>query len=476
MRIQTTAGTFIEFDRVAVGKLESDLRGELIRPDTDGYDEARRIWNGMIDRRPALMARCAGVADVIRAIKFARQRDLLVAVRGGGHNVAGTAMCDGGIVIDLSTMKGLRIDPVARTARAEPGLLWGEFDHDTQMFGLAAPGGIVSHTGIAGLTLGGGFGWLTRKYGLTCDNLISADVVDADGQWLRTSRDENSDLFWGLCGGGGNFGIVTSFQFRLHPVGPMVLAGLLIYSADDAHDVLRYYRDWIKSAPDDLTTILILRRAPEAPYLPSDLHGRDVVIIGVCYAGSIDSGRTLLAPLRSFGNPLVDLIRPTPYTAHQGLLDAGVPHGLHYYWKSDYLKELNDVVINTVVEHAFPLPTPRSYTIIFQLGGAVNRIQGDDSAFEDRSAGHAININGVWSPSAVGEPSMQWTQDFWQAIHPLSTGGTYINFLGDEGEDRIRSAYGSEKYMRLVDLKNKYDPTNFFRLNQNIRPFGHVRG
>jgi hypothetical protein len=370
--VQTLLGEHVLLPESAIQAWQGHLRGPVLRSGDDGYGEARRVWNGMIDRKPALIVRCTGAADVIAAVNFAREHRLLVAVRGGGHNVAGTAVCDGGIVVDLSPMKGIRVDPVARTAWAQPGVLWGEFDHETQAFGLATPGGIVTHTGIAGLTLGGGIGWLMRKHGLTCDNLLAADVVTAAGQLLHASPQEHPDLFWGLCGGGGNFGIVTSFEYRLHPVGPQVLAGVLLHTAERAGEVLRFYRDYIAAVPDELTTIVNLRKAPPAPFLPPHLHGRPVVIIGVCYAGDIAAGERVLAPLRAFGAPLIDLIRPTAYTAHQGLFDASVPHGLRYYWKSEYLAALSDQAIDTLVAHAWQAPSPTSYTIMFQLGGPSN--------------------------------------------------------------------------------------------------------
>ncbi|HEY7027045.1 MAG TPA: FAD-binding oxidoreductase, partial [Gemmatimonadales bacterium] len=312
-------------DAAALADLARHFRGELIGPGDPRYDTARAIWNGAIDRHPGLIARCTGAADVRAAVRFARERDLLVAVRGGGHNVAGSAVCDAGLVIDLSPMKGLRVDPAKRTAQAQPGLLWGEFDRETQSFGLAATGGIITHTGIAGLTLGGGLGWLMRRCGLAADNVLSADVVTADGNFLRASAEENADLFWGLRGGGGNFGVVTSFEYRLHPVGPTVLAGVMLHPAAKAGEVLRFYRDFIETAPDELTTIVVLRMAPPAAFLPPSVHGQPVVVIGACYAGAVEEGERVLAPLRQFGQPLVDVIRPTPYVSHQALFDPTAP-------------------------------------------------------------------------------------------------------------------------------------------------------
>ncbi|MBI4166472.1 MAG: FAD-binding oxidoreductase [Acidobacteria bacterium] len=468
--LETERRNAAALDDAALADLARHFRGELIRPGDPQYDAARRIWNGAIDRHPALVARCTGVADVQTAVRFARERDLLVALRGGGHNVAGTAVCDGGVVIDLSAMKGMWVDPAARTARAQPGLLWGEFDREAQAFGNATPGGIITHTGIAGLTLGGGLGWLMRRYGLTCDNLLSADVVTADGEFVRASAGEHPDLFWGLRGGGGNFGVVTSFEYRLHPVGPIVLAGVILHPAARARDVLGFYRDYIASAPDELTTIVVLRMAPPAPFLPPGVHGQPVVVIGACYAGPVEEGERAVAPLRRFGDPLVDLIRPTPYVSHQGLFDPTAPHGLGYYWKSEYVPSLSDALIDTLAAHAWRLVTPESYTIIFHLGGAVGREDPEGSAFEDRRAAHAVNIDAVWSEPARVPACIAWTRDFWEALRPYSTGRVYVNFLGEEGQDRVRGAYGEAKYERLQVLKRKYDPTNFFRLNQNIRP------
>jgi FAD/FMN-containing dehydrogenase len=404
------------------------------------------------------------------AIRFAREHDLLVAVRAGGHNVAGTATCDGGLVIDLSPMKGQWVDPERRTARAQPGLLWGELDRETQAFGLATTGGIISHTGIAGLTLGGGLGWLMRRHGLAADNVLSADVVTADGELLHASAEQHADLFWGLRGGGGNFGVVTSFEYRLHPVGPIVLAGVLLHPAAKARDVLRFYRDLIESAPDELTTIVVLRMAPPAPFLPASVHGQPVVVIGACYAGSVEEGERVVAPLRRFAQPLVDTIAPTPYVSHQALFDPTAPHGLGYYWKSEYVTSLGDALIDSLAERAWRLATPESYTIIFQLGGAVGRRDPEGSAFEDRQAAHAVNIDAVWSEPDRASACMAWTRELWEAVRPFSTGRVYVNFLGDEGQERVRAAYGEAKYERLRALKRKYDPTNFFRLNQNIRP------
>lgn len=451
-------------------ELGAGFRGAVLRPGDEGYGAARRIWNGAIDRRPALIARCTGAADVLSAVRAAREQGVLTAVRGGGHNVAGTATCDGGLVIDLSPMKGMRVDLVRRTARAEPGLLWGEFDRETQAFGLAAPGGIVTHTGVAGLTLGGGIGWLMRKHGLTCDNLVSVDVATADGRLITASDEKQAELFWGIRGGGGNFGIVTSFEFRLHPVGPTVLAGVVLYTDEQARDALRFYRDFAAEAPDELTTIVTLRHAPPLPFVPARLHGTPVLSIAVCYAGPIGDAERVLAPLRAFGPPAIDAIRPTQYTAHQAMFDATVPHGLHYYWKSHDLPGLRDETIDVMLAHGWAAQSRRSYTILFQLGGAIARTAENATAYGGRAAQYSVNINAVCEAAVGFEAEVAWTRRFSEAMRPLSTGGVYVNFLGNEGEDRVRAAYGEDKYARLVALKTAYDPTNFFRLNQNIKP------
>ena len=361
-------------ETTAFDELGGSFRGELLLPTSRGYDTARRIWNGAIDRRPACIARCTGVADVVAAVRFARERDLLVAVRSGGHGVGGHALCDGGLVIDLSPMRGIRVDPQARTARAEAGVLWGKFDRETQLLGLATVGGIVSHTGVSGLTLGGGIGWLMRKYGATVDNLLSVDLVTADGELVTASEDDNPDLFWGVRGAGGNFGIVTSFEYRLHPVGPIVLAGPIFHPLDNAPEVLRFYREFAATAPDELTTIVELELAPPLPFLPEDVHGKPIVMVGACYAGRPEDGAEVVRPLKEFGNPIVDRLEPKPYLALQSIFDPLVPHGWHRYWKSVELPPLTDGAIDTLIDHTSRITSPRSYTIIFQLGGALARV------------------------------------------------------------------------------------------------------
>jgi len=451
-------------------RLRDSVHGEVIDPEDERYDEARAIWNGAIHRRPACIVRCSGVADVVAAVRFARERNLLVSVRAGGHGVGGHAVCDGGLVIDLSPMKGIRVDPAARTARAEAGVLWGELDRETQLFGLATVGGIVTHTGIAGLTLGGGIGWLMRKHGATVDNLLSADVVTAEGDVVRASEDENADLFWGIRGGGGNFGIVTSFEYRLHPIGPTVLAGPVFYALEDGLEVLGSYREHIADVPDELTTIFELSVAPPAPFLPEAVHGKQVVMIGACYAGSPDEGAEVVRPLKELARPIVDLLEPKPYTALQSMFDPMVPHGWHRYWKSVELPPLTDDAIDTLVEHAPAVTSPRSYCIVFQLGGALARVDEHETAFGQRAAAHNVNVNAVWTEEdPEPERHIAWARGFFDALQPHAGESVYVNFLGDEGVDRVRQAYG-RSYERLVEVKRAWDPTNFFRLNQNIAP------
>jgi FAD/FMN-containing dehydrogenase len=444
--------------------------GELVRPDQPDYDEARKVWNGLIDRRPSLIARCTGARDVAAAVRFGRRRQLTVAVRGGGHSVAGTAVCDGGLVIDLSPMKRISIDPAACTAKVEAGPLLGEFDRECQRYGLATTAGIVSHTGIAGLTVGGGIGHLMRQYGLTCDNVRSMQVVTSDGDLVRTSSDDEPDLFWAVRGGGGNFGIVASFEYRLHRVGPSVLAGPILHRADRAVQVLRMYRDFVAEAPRDFGSVVSFRTAPTLAWIPQELHGQPVVAVTVCYTGPPAEGERLLQPLRRFGPPAADLVRLQPYADYQTLFDATVPHGWHYYWKSVSLPPLTDAAIETLVTMAWRKRSPRSFMMLFHKGGAVRDLSEDAMAYSGRDAEHELNINGVWTAEDSREEDSDWVRKTFEQMSPHSTGRAYVNFLGDEGRQRVRAAYGPAKYGRLVQLKRRYDPDNFFRLNQNIDP------
>ena len=458
-----------QLDQQDVANLERSFRGRLVRPGDGDYDSARRLWNGSIDRYPALVAQCAGVADVIDAVKFARETGITVAVRGGGHSFPGLSSCDGGLVIDLSLMRGIRVDPRTRTARAQAGALLGELDRETQAFGLAVPAGIVTHTGLAGLTLGGGIGWLMRKYGLTIDQLISVDLVTAAGEFLTASADINEDLFWGVRGAGSNFGIVTEFEFRLNPVGPIVLSGPIFWPMKESPKVLRFYREWITDMPDEMTTIVVHRRAPALAVIPAELHGTPVVTVVCCYAGAVEDGERAVRPLRQFGAPLLDLCAPKPFVAHQAMFDPSFPPGLWYYFRSCDVAELSDEVIDTVADHAMHMRSPLTAFPIFQLGGAIARVGENETAFSGRGAGHTININATTETSAGFDEEREWSRSLWSALSPHHT-GVYVNFLMDEGEDRIRQAYGSTKYERLKALKRKYDPGNVFRMNQNIPP------
>lgn len=470
MTTSTTADLGRGSNDPRVGEI-GGFRGRLIRGDDAEYDIARAVWNGAIDRRPRLIARCVGTADVVAAVRFAREHDLEIAIRGGGHNVAGTAVCDDGIVIDLSAMRGVRVDPAVRSAWVQAGALWGDVDHETQAHGLATTGGIVSHTGVAGLALGGGLGWLMRKHGLTIDNLLAVDVVTAQGERLRASEREHPDLFWALRGGGGNFGVVTSFEFRLHPVGPTVLAGPILWDASDAREVLRVYRDFVRDAPDELGTVVRFGTAPPLSSIPESLHWRPVLIVGTCYAGSIENGEKLLRPLRASRTPLLDLVGPSPYVGFQSALDSTVPHGWNYYWKSTYLPELRNDLIDVIAGHAFLSSSPRSYVAMFHLKGAVSRVAAGETAFGNRQASHAMTIDAVWRPGEdIGERDIAWTRELFTALGPYRE-GVYVNFLGgDEDPGRVREAYGDAIYERLVGVKSTYDPDNVFHHNQNIRP------
>jgi FAD/FMN-containing dehydrogenase len=456
-------------DAAAALALELSLRGELVWPGDPSYDVTRKVWNGSIDRHPALIARCRGVPDVIAALAFARRTGLVVAVRGGGHSFPGLSVCDGGIVIDLRSMNLIRVDPEAGTVRAQAGVLLGELDRATQEFGLAVPVGSVTHTGLAGLTLGGGFGWLMRKYGLAIDQLLSVEVVTAQGEVVRASEAENPDLFWGVRGGGGNFGVVTDFEYRLHTVGPTVLSGLLLWPLDEAPEVMRFYRDWADVAPDELTTALILRRAPAIDLIPESLHGEPVVGVACCWVGPIDEGERALEPMRRFGSGAVDLVGPRPFVEHQAMLDPAFPPGIWIYSKATDVSALSDHVLDVMLDHAARVASPRSGIIAWQLGGAVARVGELETPFGSRSSGYLVDILGA-TDSAIGfEQERDWARDCWAALAPHHV-GAYVNWLMDEGEQPVREAYGAERYARLQTVKRRYDPENVFRLNQNIRP------
>lgn len=449
------------------------FQGDQISPDHAAYEAARAVWNGGVDRRPGLIACCRDTADAAAAVRFARDRDLEISVRGGGHNVAGTAPCDAGLVIDLSAMRAVDVDPVGRTASVQGGALWGDVDHATQRHGLATTGGIVSHTGVGGLTLGGGVGWLMRKHGLVLDNLVEATVVTAEGDVLRAAAGEHPDLFWALRGGGGNFGVVTSFRFTLHPVGPAVLAGPVFWAAEDTVEVLRCYRDFVADAPDELTTVVRLGTVPPLRAIDERLHFRPAVAVVGCYAGDIEAGRRVLRALRRHGTALVDLVGPTAYVDHQSGIDDTVPHGWHYYWKGTNLTELTDPVIEILAEHAYRAASPRSYAAVFHLGGAVARAPRDATAYPARDVGHTMSIDAVWLPDQadlLASVETSWARGFFDALEPHRA-GVYVNFLDfDDDPGRVREAYGDQTYRRLAGVKATYDPANVFHHNKNIPP------
>ena len=450
--------------------LKGSTRGEVLLPGDNGYEQARTVWNGMIDRHPAVIIRCQGAGDVIKAVRFARQHGLVVSVKGGGHNVAGNAVNDNGMMIDLSKMRGVRVDPVNRRARVEPGATWREFDREAQAFGLATTGGLVSSTGVAGFTLGGGIGWLVRKHGLAFDNLISVDLITAEGELVTANLEENRDLFWGVRGGGGNFGIVSSFEFKLHPVGPTVLGGLVLHQASEARKLMEFFRDFSETAPVELTMVMAFLTAPPLPFIPSELVGTHMIGVAVCYSGPLDEGERILAPLKKYGIPVADVIEPMPYVFMQSSLDETAPAGMRNYWKTAYLKELDDGTISTLLEFWERIPSPLSAIHIHQLGGMLRKVDEGSTAYSNRDAKYVMNIVCGWEDPSEDEKNINWTRDFFNAMQKYSTGAAYLNFLGEEGQDRVRAAYGEGKYRKLAELKKKYDPTNFFHMNQNIKP------
>jgi FAD/FMN-containing dehydrogenase len=451
----------VVLDDPVLDELRGELRGAVIGPADAEYETARRVHNGMIDKRPAVIARCQGVADVKAALAFGLAHALPIAVRGGGHNVAGKAVCDDGIVIDLGPMKGIRVDPAARTAHAQAGLNWGEFDRETQLFGLATTGGAVSTTGIAGLTLGGGIGWLQRQHGLACDNLLSADVITADGRLLTASEIENADLFWGLRGGGGNFGIAASFEYRLYPQG-RVIGGPILHPFSAAREAFDFYRDFSQAAPDELFCEFVLGALPD---------GERGVFLFFCWAGDLEEGERALAPAHAFGSPVDDFLAPMSYCEIQQAFDGDFPFGLKNYWKSSNVAELSDDAIDTMISFMESAPSMAPMVVIDQFGGAVARIPNDATAFGHRDAQYDLIIAAIWSEDAEEDAHVEWARSFWEAMQPFATDDVYVNYLSDEGHERVRAAYGHH-YERLVELKRKYDPENVFRNNQNIDPAG----
>ena len=458
-----------QLQKTAIDEFKTNFGGDLLLPGDASYDEVRRIWNAMIDRRPALIARCLSAADVVQSVMFARKHNLLVSVRGGGHNIAGNAVCDDGLMIDLSLQKSVRVDPIARRAIIAPGCTLADFDAAAQLHGLATPLGINSTTGVAGLTLGGGFGWLSRKYGMTIDNLLAADVVTADGRQVHASETENADLFWGLRGGGGNFGIVTSFEFQLHPVGPDVLSGLIVFPFEQAKSVLTQFARFTETMPDELNVWMVTRKAPPLPFIPEAVHGKEIVALALCYAGDPIAGKKLIEPLRGFGTPHGEHIGVQPYTAWQQAFDPLLTPGARNYWKSHNFSQLSDGAIDAIIEYAGALPSPQTEIFIGTIGGQTTRIAPEKMAYSSRDANYVMNVHSRWESAAEDERCIAWAHEFFAKSKPFASSGAYINFLTQDEADRIAFAYGAT-YKRLTDLKKKYDPTNFFQMNQNIKP------
>ena len=458
-----------QLQKSSIDEFKAHLRGSVLLPGDAGYDDARQIWNATIDRRPALIARCTSPEDVVQAVKFARTHDLLVSIRGGGHNIAGNAVCDDGLMIDLSLMKRVEVDTKTRRATVEPGCTLADFDAAAQAHGLATPLGINSTTGVGGLTLGGGFGWLSRKYGMTVDNLLSADVVMADGGRVHASATENDDLFWGLRGGGGNFGVVVSFEFQLHPVGPNVLSGLIAFPFAQAKSVLTQFARFTETMPDELSVWMVTRKAPPLPFLPEDVHGKEIVVLAMCYAGDPAEGEKLIAPLRRFGTAHGEHIGVMPYTAWQQAFDPLLTPGARNYWKSHNFSQLSDGVIDVVIQYAGTLPSPQCEIFIAAIGGQTARVAPEAMAYSSRDAKYVMNVHGRWESATEDEHCIAWAREFFAKSQPFASSGAYINFLTQDETDRIAFAYGAT-YNRLVKIKQKYDPTNLFRMNQNINP------
>ena len=470
LQVRTRTNGDVTLQEDIIRKFKESLRGELILADDAGYDEARSIWNAMIDRRPALIARCLGVADVLTCVNFAREHNVALSIKGGGHNIAGLAVCEGGLILDMSRMRGVWVDPITRTARAQAGCLLGDVDRETQVHGLAAVLGFVSNTGIAGLTLGGGFGYLTRRFGWTSDSVLSMELVTAEGRVVRASERENADLFWGLRGGGGNFGIVTGFEYQLYPIGPEIIAGAIAWSANSASEVLDMCRTVMENAPPELVCVAALRMAPPAPWLAKEIHGKPIVALFVCHSGNISEGEKLVAPIKAFGSPVGDIVQRRPYISQQSLLDATQPKGRRYYWKSEYLPKLEPDLLATAIRHAQAIVSPHSAIILFPLEGALNRLAEDHSAVGNRNTAWVLNITASWDKTEDDKTNIEWARAAWRDMRRFSTGGTYVNFLTEEeGDERIHAAYGNN-YKRLVEIKTKWDPGNLFCMNKNIAP------
>ena len=466
--IRTLDGGDVQLPSSELDRLRASLSGDLLTAGAAGYDAARTIWNAMIDRRPALIARCKSVSDVKAAVRFAAERRLLLAVRGGGHNIAGNAVCDGGLMIDLSPMNAVEVNESTREARVGAGATLGDLDAATQMHALATPLGINSTTGVAGLTLGGGWGWLSRRLGLTIDNLLEAEIVTAAGEQVTASERDNPDLFWAIRGGGGNYGIATSFRFRLHPIGPEVLSGLVIHPLSDAPAVLRFLRDFLPGTPEQFVCWFVLRLAPPLPFLPPEWHGQPILALAVCCTGPLADAERIAKPLRSFGTPIADVVAPHPFGAWQQILDPLLTPGARNYWKSHDFTALSDGLIDVLVDHATRIPDPQTEIAFAQLGGAITRVPVDATAYGHRNAEYVLNVHGRWSDPAKDAACIDWARGLYRAAGPFSTGGVYVNFLTQEEGDRVRAAYGGN-YERAVALKSRYDPMNLFRMNQNIK-------
>jgi FAD/FMN-containing dehydrogenase len=463
-------GSSLALESKAIDALRSSLRGSLLRFGDDGYYEARTVWNAMIDRKPALIARCVGVSDIVTALRFAREHGIALSIKGGGHNIAGLAVAEGGLMLDLSLMRGVWVEPRARVANAQPGCLLGDVDRETQLHGLASVLGFVSATGITGLTLGGGFGYLSRRFGWTSDNVRSMDMVTAEGRIVRASERENDDLFWGLRGGGGNFGVVTNIEYDLYSVGPEIFGGALVWRAESAPEVLEAFRTLAESAPPELALVAALRLAPPAPWIDPAAHGKPVVAVFACYTGRVEDGEKLLAPIKALGKPVGDIMQRRTYVSQQCLLDATQPSGRRYYWKSEYLPRLSPELFNAAVEHGARILSPHSAVILFQLGAAVAHHGNDHSAVGNRDAGFVLNLAASWEKREDDAANVEWARSSWRDMRRFSTGGTYINFLTEEeAGDRIQAAYGPN-FVRLAAVKAKWDPDNFFRANKNIAP------
>lgn len=456
-------------DDGAVQGLLEQVHGPVLHPGDEGYEEARTVWNAMTDRYPAIIARCTGAADVMTTVDFAREHDLLLSVKGGGHNVTGRAVCDDGLMLDLSPMDDVRVDPDARTARVGPGATWSDFDHEAQAFGLATTGGVDSRTGVAGLSLGGGIGHLARSYGLSIDNLLSVDLITAEGDLVHASEEENPELFWGLRGGGGNFGVVTSFEFELHRVGPEVLTAQVFHPVEDAREVLRFYREFMADAPDEVACYAQLIKVPPEPPFPEEFHGRDAVALVGTYSGGIDEGRPLLEPLAAFGEPFLAIVDPMPYTELQQSFDDGFPEGERYYWKAHFFDRIPDEAIDMIVEYVDPLPSPLSAAFFEPLGGAINEVDATETAYPHRDVAFSFGIAAGWSDPDRDDEFVAWAREFSEDVSPFASEGVYSNYLDYDEDDRVDAAY-RENYERLVELKAEWDPDNLFRMNQNINP------